>query len=155
MVNRLEAQKIGLGNPFSDDPLFKAVEEDNLTEIRRLLDSKEGDPNCVKWAYREGLQCFVKSHEAFNLVVEAGLTITERSLTEFLKFTMATETDFNCEILKRLIDLGAPINGHIVHEADAHLKYWPIIVGLHLGRVRYLETVLEYVANPNKLFQTD
>ena len=155
MVNRFEALKIGLGKTFPDDPLFKATEEDNIAEIKRLLDSKEGDPNCVKWAYRQGLQCFVRSHDAFSLVTEAGLVIDERTLIDFLKFIEINDTDFKCEILQRLIDLGAPINGYIEKKAHAHLHYWPILVALSWGRVRYVETLLNNGANPGKLFLPD
>jgi hypothetical protein len=148
MVNRLQAKKYKTGVPFPDDPLFEAVKKDDLAEMRQILSTGTGDANCVTWRYQLGAQCSVKSHEAFTLLVESGLLVDEKTLVDFM--TNVDESDFSCEILQRMIDLGAPVNGHIDVPADAHLKRWPIFEILQYGAVQYLEILLKNGADPNK-----
>lgn len=148
-MNRFDAERVKPGVIFPDDPLIKATEENDIDGIKQLL-IKGGDVNCVTWTYGRGLQCFVKSHDAFSIIIEAGLVVDEKTLIDFL--TGVGESDFSCEILQRLIDLGAPINGASKNLADSYHKQWPINETIIWRRLRYAEILLQNGADPNRLF---
>ena len=135
------------------------MREDNLDETRRLILSGEGDVNCVTWTYSKGIQCYVKSHNVFNFLVDSGLIIDERTLVTFIQHGLECfprESDFACEILQRLIDLGAPLEGSSSKKEIKELRQYkanrvtPLVECLFNDRLRFMEVLLKNGANPSR-----
>ena len=157
-MNRQEAKNVRAGTPFPDDPLFSATSNDDIAEIKRLLITGKGDINCVTWAYGKGLPCFVQSHDALDVILENGLIVDERTLINFIQHKITRsypETDFECEVLEKLIKWGAPIDGSSeaaqikeFYEYQAN-RLAPIVKCFFESNLRFMEILLRNGANPS------
>lgn len=157
-MNREEAKRFKQGETLPDDPIFFAVSDNHLDKIQELIKTGEGDVNCVTGFYRKGLQCYVKSHDAFSILAESGLIIDERTLTTFIQHGLHNELDessFACEILDRLIDYGAPIDGSTdKREIEELYQYQanrsaPLVNCIFDDRPKFFEVLLKRGANPS------
>lgn len=149
---RLDAKKLPAGTRWEDGPLLEAVKNDDVREVRDVLSRGLGFPNDVTWLHRHGAIHFVKSHEMLTALIEAGMTIDDTVLVEFLQKSFG-DSDFSVEILQRLIDCGAPVNGSITKKrAELHRKWWPILCPLAMAAPRHLEVLLSNGANANIIY---
>jgi hypothetical protein len=129
------------GTRWSDGPLLEAVINDDIAAVRSAIKSGSGSVDDVTWLYNYGAINFVKSHQVLTVLLESGITIDEQVLNHYLDSGNA-ETDFSVEVLERIIDAGAPINGQRDSIRGLHHKRWPIQYAIQSGNPKYIELLL-------------